>query len=181
MAWIKMIPEAEAEGELKEMYDQNVEPWGGVDNILKIHSLSPESLKAHISLYKTVMYGKSPIRRPEREMIAVAVSAVNGCHYLLTHHGEGLLRLTKDEAFVDQLKLDYKKADLTTAQRAMLDYSVKLTESPGKMSEDDLAPLREAGFDDRAILDINQIVGYFAFANRLADGLGVELEDFWKA
>ncbi len=81
MAWIKMIPEAEAEGELKEMYDQNVEPWGGVDNILKIHSLSPESLKAHISLYKTVMYGKSPIRRPEREMIAVAVSAVNGCHY----------------------------------------------------------------------------------------------------
>jgi alkylhydroperoxidase family enzyme len=76
-----MIPEAEAEGELKEMYDQNVEPWGGVDNILKIHSLSPESLKAHISLYKTVMYGKSPIRRPEREMIAVAVSAVNGCHY----------------------------------------------------------------------------------------------------
>jgi uncharacterized peroxidase-related enzyme len=82
---------------------------------------------------------------------------------------------------VDQLKLDYKKADLTTAQRAMLDYSVKLTESPGKMSEDDLAPLREAGFDDRAILDINQIVGYFAFANRLADGLGVELEDFWKA
>ncbi len=81
MAWIKMIQEDEAEGELKEMYDQNVEPWGGVDNILKIHSLSPESLKAHISLYKTVMYGKSPIRRPEREMIAVAVSAVNGCHY----------------------------------------------------------------------------------------------------
>ncbi len=63
MAWIKMIQEDEAEGELKEMYDQNVEPWGGVDNILKIHSLSPESLKAHISLYKTVMYGKSPIRR----------------------------------------------------------------------------------------------------------------------
>ena len=76
-----MIPEAEAEGELKEMYDQNVEPWGGVDNILKIHSLSPESLKAHILLYKTVMYGKSPVRRPDREMIAVAVSAVNGCHY----------------------------------------------------------------------------------------------------
>ncbi len=81
MAWIKMIQEDEAEGELKEMYDQNVEPWGGVDNILKIHSLSPESLKAHILLYKTVMYGKSPIRRPEREMIAVVVSAVNGCHY----------------------------------------------------------------------------------------------------
>ena len=81
MAWIKMIPETDTEGELKEMYDQNVETWGGVDNILKIHSLSPESLRGHIALYKAVMYGKSPIPRPEREMIAVVVSAVNVYHY----------------------------------------------------------------------------------------------------
>ena len=81
MAWIKMIRESDAEGELKELYDKNMEPWGGVDNILKIHSLSPESLRGHIALYKAVMYGKSPIPRPEREMIAVVVSAVNGCHY----------------------------------------------------------------------------------------------------
>ena len=81
MAWIKMIRESDAEGELKEMYDKNMEPCGGVDNILKIHSLSPESLRGHIALYKAVMYGKSPIPRPEREMIAVVVSAVNGCHY----------------------------------------------------------------------------------------------------
>lgn len=81
MAWIDVIPEEEAEGELKELYDQNIEPWGGVDNILKIHSLNPGSLKTHIALYKTLMYGKSPIPRPEREMIAIVVSAVNGCHY----------------------------------------------------------------------------------------------------
>ena len=81
MAWIKMIPEEEAEGELKELYDQNMEPWGGVDNIIKIHSLSPESLKVHVALYKAVMYGKSLSPRPDREMIAVVVSAVNKCHY----------------------------------------------------------------------------------------------------
>ena len=81
MAWINIIPEEEAEGELKALYDQNMEPWGGVDNIIKIHSLSPESLKGHVALYKAVMYGKSLIPRPDREMIAVVVSAVNKCHY----------------------------------------------------------------------------------------------------
>ena len=81
MAWIEMISEKEAEGELKQLYDQNMEPWGGVDNIIKIHSLSTESLKGHVALYKAVMYGKSLIPRPDREMIAVVVSAVNKCHY----------------------------------------------------------------------------------------------------
>jgi alkylhydroperoxidase family enzyme len=81
MAWIKTIDETKAEGELKNQNDDLVEPWGGVDNILKIHSLNPKSLAAHVQLYKTVMYGKSPLRRPDREMIAVVVSTVNQCHY----------------------------------------------------------------------------------------------------
>jgi alkylhydroperoxidase family enzyme len=81
MAWIEMIPEEEAEGKLKEAYDKLIEPWGGVDNIIKIHSLNLRSLWAHFELYKTVMYGRSPLRRPKREMIGVVVSAINGCHY----------------------------------------------------------------------------------------------------
>ncbi len=88
--------------------------------------------------------------------------------------------MTKDETLVNQLKTDYTNADLTLSQRAMLDYAVKLTESPTLMEAVDLKPLREAGFDDKAILDINQIVAYFAYVNRVADGLGVEMEDFWK-
>ncbi len=88
--------------------------------------------------------------------------------------------MTKDETLVNQLKTDYTNADLTLSQRAMLDYAVKLTESPTLMEAADLKPLREAGFDDKAILDINQIVAYFAYVNRVADGLGVEMEDFWK-
>jgi len=95
------------------------------------------------------------------------------------HHGAGLLRLTRNPALVEHLKTDYTRADLTPAQRAMLDYAVKLTLTPWEMVEQDVISLRKHGFSDRAILDINQIVGYFAFVNRLADGLGVQLEDFW--
>ena len=81
MAWIEMIHEDDAEGALKEAYDQLIEPWGGVDNIMKIHSLNVRSLWAHFELYKTMMYGRSALRRAQREMIAVIVSAINKCHY----------------------------------------------------------------------------------------------------
>ena len=81
---------------------------------------------------------------------------------------------------MEQLKKNYKKADISSAQRAMLDYAAKLTKTPGKMTEEDLAPLRKLGYDDRAILDINQITSYYAYVNRVADGLGVVLEDFWN-
>ncbi len=81
MAWIRVIGEDEARGDLQAQYEELIEPWGGVDNILKIHSLNPESLRAHVVLYKTLMYGKSPIRRPQREMIAVVASAANRCRY----------------------------------------------------------------------------------------------------
>ena len=81
MAWIAEIDEREAEGLLKDQYSKLKEPWGGIDNILKTHSLNPESLAAHVQLYKTVMLGKSPIRRIDREMIALVVSSINQCHY----------------------------------------------------------------------------------------------------
>ena len=81
MAWIKTIAENEAQGELKTLYDKLVEPWGGVDNIMKIHSLNPASLTGHFELYKTLMRGRSDLTRVQREMIAVIVSTLNRCHY----------------------------------------------------------------------------------------------------
>lgn len=81
MAWIRMIKEGEAEGELAALYDRTKESWGGVDNILKIHSLNPGSLRGHFELYKTLMRGSSDLSLIQREMIAVVVSAVNHCHY----------------------------------------------------------------------------------------------------
>jgi len=86
----------------------------------------------------------------------------------------------KDEALVRQLQTDYRTADLAPADRAMLDYTAKLSRTPAEVVQSDVDRLREAGFDDAAILDICQVAAYYAFVNRLADGLGVELEDFWK-
>jgi len=80
---------------------------------------------------------------------------------------------------VRQLQADYRTADLSPADRAMLDYASKLTRTPADVSQSDVDRLREVGFDDAAILDICQIAAYYAFVNRLAEGLGVELEDFW--
>ena len=81
MAWIKMIREDEAAGALKHEYANAMEPWGGVDNIMKIHSLNVATLKAHMLLYVTVMRGESDLSRAQREMIAVVVSTANHCHY----------------------------------------------------------------------------------------------------
>lgn len=97
----------------------------------------------------------------------------------MTHHGESLRRLTKDDTLVAQLKEDYTQAPLNSVDRTMLDYAAKLTCTPSNVAEKDMGVLREAGFDDRAILDIAQITAYFAFVTRMADGLGVRLEGYW--
>ena len=87
--------------------------------------------------------------------------------------------MVRNDALVEAIKTDYRQADLSLADRAMLDYAHKLTLSPWDMVEEDVQKLRDHGFSDQAILDINQITGYYAYVNRLADGLGVPLEDFW--
>jgi len=81
---------------------------------------------------------------------------------------------------VRQLRVDFHQADLSPADRAMCEYVEKLTLKPWEMVEADVIALRVVGFSDSAILDINQVTGYYAYVNRLADGLGVELEEFWK-
>lgn len=81
MAWIKMIAEEEASGRLAELYEKYQEPSGGVDNILKIHSLNVKSMQTHYDLYAHLMRGRSDLSRIQREMIAVVVSAVNHCRY----------------------------------------------------------------------------------------------------
>lgn len=81
---------------------------------------------------------------------------------------------------MEALVEDHREAPVTSAERAMLDYAVKLTRTPWAMREEDVETLRQAGLDDTAILDVCQITGYYNFVNRLADGLGVELEGYWE-
>jgi uncharacterized peroxidase-related enzyme len=99
----------------------------------------------------------------------------------MTHHGAGLRKLGADDELVRQLKKDFRRADLSTADRAMLEYAEKLALAPGDCIREDVETLRAAGFGDAEILDIVQVVGYYAYVNRMANGLGVELEDYWDA
>jgi uncharacterized peroxidase-related enzyme len=187
MAWIPWVDESDAEGELAEYYAE-----GGVgsrvDNILKIHSLNPLSLKHHLDMYEHLMRGPSGLSLIEREMIAVVVSRANDCFYWIRHHGAGLRRLLKDADRARAIGKDYREVDLSPRERAMLDYAVKLTRDPGSMSPDDVATLKGAGLTatlkgagltDSEVLDICQVTSYFNYVNRLADGLGVELEACW--
>ena len=88
--------------------------------------------------------------------------------------------MTHKPDLVDALQKDYTTAELKPRHRAMLDYASKLTLTPGAMTDADLGPLRAAGLDDRDILDLNQVTSYFAYANRVADGLGVAVDEYAK-
>lgn len=81
MAWIRTVDEEDVDGPLEALYRRIAGRTGSVDNILKIHGLSPPSLRAHLDLYRTLMFGDSPLSRRQRESIAVVVSAANDCHY----------------------------------------------------------------------------------------------------
>lgn len=96
----------------------------------------------------------------------------------MTHHRRGLRRLLRDDDLAKRLEADYQTAGLSEKRVAMLDYSVKLTISPGEVTEDDVRKLTAAGFSDIDILHIVEVVAYYAYANRLADGLGLPLEDW---
>ena len=176
MAWIQIIDEADATGDLKTVYDDITQRRGKMSNIMRVHSLHPAAMQAHMDLYLKIMFSRSALRRADRELTATVVSATNGCPYCVNHHAEALHFYWKDEARVAQAKQDYRALDLPEKTRAMLDYAVKLTETPASVTEADVAALRRAGLPDAAILDVNLITSYFNFVNRIAEGLGVAFD-----
>ncbi|NBB73764.1 MAG: peroxidase-related enzyme [Bacteroidetes bacterium] len=173
MAWIETIDDADATGDLRALYDEIAETRGKLSNILAVHSLNPPALRAHLKLYDQLLFGRSNLRRAEREALATVVSAANDCDYCVRHHAEALHAYWKDDARVEQLIEDHRALDLPARMHAMLDYGAKLTQAPATVAEDDVQVLREAGFSDRDVLDINLITSYFNFVNRIAEGLGV--------
>jgi uncharacterized peroxidase-related enzyme len=96
----------------------------------------------------------------------------------MSAHGEALRSETHDDPFVESIKRDYSKVDLPAAERAMLDYAVKLTVAPSTASGDDVKALRSHGFDDRDILDIVYVICLYNFNDRMADAMGITGHDF---
>lgn len=180
MAWIKTIPPETADSRLDRLYRDAAAPGGQVDRIMQIHSLVPATLRGHMALYRAAMHPASgSLSGREREIIGVCVSLENGCGYCIEHHTAGLARHVnagEADALFAVLENGSDTHPLTDRERAMVGYARKLTRTPARMKEDDLQPLRDAGLNDTEILELNQVVAYFAYANRAVLGLGVEIE-----
>lgn len=183
MAFIKVVPPEQATGRLEKIYKQVRSPEGQVDNVLQIHSLRPHTLTGHMAIYKAVLHHTAN-RVPEwyLEAIGVLVSRLNGCTYCATHHAMGMQRLLKVEsmdyaAYFSALKQTSPAEPFTKREQLGLAYARKLTREPGQIQSEEIAALRDAGFDDGEILEINQVTAYFAYANRTVTGLGVNMDN----
>lgn len=158
------------DGDLQKYFAKCEEKLGLVPNVLAAYSFAPEKLRAFMGMYNDLMLGESGLTKLEREMIAVAVSAVNRCFYCLTAHGATVRQLSNNPVLGEMLVMNYRVADLEPRQRAMLDYAVKLTERPHEIVEADREGLRAVGFNDRDIWDITAVAAFFNMSNRMASG-----------
>ena len=144
------------------------EKLGFVPNVLRAYAFDNAKLRAFILMADDLMLGDSGLSKAEREMIAVAVSAANHCHYCLTSHGAALRQRASDPELGELIAQNYRAAALEPRHEAMLDFCVKLTEAPDKMHEADREVLRRAGFSDREIWDIVAVASFYNMTNRMA-------------
>jgi uncharacterized peroxidase-related enzyme len=179
MTWIATISYADAAGRLKQLYDRVKGPENNVDNIMMAHSLRPHTMDGHMALYKNVLHHSSnTLPKWFLETLGVLVSNINDCRYCVEHHFAGLKRLLQDDARASAIRAALQDGEFSRVfdarEQAALYYAAKLTKEAASVEIADIDALRKAGFDDGQILEINQVVAYFAYANRTVLGLGVD-------
>ena len=177
-AWIRMLSDEEAGGDLREALDLARTPHGTVDNVMRVHSLRPSTLRGHVVLYRAALHDDSnTIPAWLQECIASYVSILNDCPYSLANHWANARHLVGDAARADRIEAALAARRPQDAfegrELALMRYAEKLTLRPGAMKQPDVEALFEAGLDDGEILEANQIIGYFNYVNRCLNGLGV--------
>ena len=182
MSWIKTIGYEEATGKLKRLYDKIVGPNNALDNVMSIHSLRPHTLEGHMSLYKsTIHHSSNAFPKWYLELLGTYVSRLNQCEYCVTHHSVGIKRNLNDNAKFELLSTALDRDSLETVlegkMKAGVGYAKMLTQNHTAIDEMYTDGLRAAGMDDGEILEINQVVCYFNYVNRMVVSLGVKLED----
>jgi uncharacterized peroxidase-related enzyme len=161
-------PRAALEPDMQAYFDKCVEKLGFVPNVLEAYAFDNAKLRAFILMADELMLGESGLSKLEREMIAVAVSSVNHCHYCLTAHGAAVRQRGKDPELGELIAQNYRAADLPPRQKAMLAFAVRLTEAPARIDEEDRLKLRRVGFSDRDIWDIAAVAAFYNMSNRIA-------------
>jgi len=181
MSWIKIIEYAESKGTLRKLYNRVKGANNYIDNILKVHSLRPHTLKGHMAIYKNVLHHKdNTIPKWFLEVLGTYVSHLNGCEYCFEHHFAGMARWVNDSEKSEKIRSvlvnDAPEQFFVDKELALIRYAKKLTLEPQNMNVNDAQNLKNLGYIDDEILEANQVISYFAYANRTVLGLGVTTE-----
>ncbi|HVC12946.1 MAG TPA: peroxidase-related enzyme [Burkholderiales bacterium] len=145
------------------------EKSGFVPNVFLALAHRPEEFRAFFAYHDALMEKEGGLSKAEREMIVVATSGANSCQYCVVAHGAILRVRARDPLVADQVAINYRKADITPRQRAMLDFAIKVALEAQAIGEADFARLREHGFSEEDAWDIGAIAAFFALSNRMAN------------
>jgi uncharacterized peroxidase-related enzyme len=153
------------------------EKSGFVPNVFLALARRPEEFRAFFAYHDALMDKPGGVTKAEREMIVVATSGANHCQYCVVAHGAILRVRAKSPLLADQVAINYRKADITPRQRAMLDFAMKVALASHEIQDADFDALRQAGFADEDIWDIAAIAAFFALSNRMANFSGMRPND----
>lgn len=162
-------------------FDVCQEKLGMVPNVLQAYAFDINKLNAFTALYNELMLAESGVTKLERELIAVVVSSINKCFYCLTAHGQAVRELSGDPMLGEMMVMNWRVADLSARQRAMLNFAEKVTKSSAEIAEYDREALRDVGFSDRDIWDITNVIGFFNMTNRVASATDMRPNDEYHA
>ena len=178
MSWITPVAPAKAGPQLAPIYERIASQSlsGRVSNLWQTWGADPTGLASLHAHYRALMADPAPLTPEQVEMIAVVVSATNGCGYCVAHHAPRLALLTNG-ALAHAVALDYRGANLAARDRVLLDAAVALTCEPAERTQADIERLREYGFGDAQILKAIEVASLYNLVNRVVSSLGVPLED----
>ena len=164
-------------GDIRDRLLAVQEKSGFVPNVFLVLAHRPEEFRAFFAFHDALMEKESGLTKAEREMIVVATSNANQCQYCVVAHGAILRIRAKNPLIADQVAVNYRKADITPRQKAMLDFAMKVSREAGGIEEADFATLREHGFSDEDAWDIGAVAAFFALSNRMANLTGMRPND----
>jgi uncharacterized peroxidase-related enzyme len=153
------------------------EKSGFVPNVFLTLAYRPDEFRAFFAYHDALMDKDGGLTKAEREMIVVATSSANQCHYCVVAHGAILRIRAKNPQIADQIAVNFRKADITPPQKAMLDFAMKVSRAAEEISEQDFADIARHGFSDDDIWDIAAIAAFFALSNRMANVTGMRPND----
>lgn len=178
MTFIKTIPKEEAQSPLKELYQEIEDTFGmkKIPNGLMAASIDPEITRGVWQLVKSILLRDSSIDMALKETIALVVSKNNSCSYCVGAHNMMLKAIGFDSKKIEELNKDYQSSSLSEKEKAVLDFSLKVTNESYKITEKDHENLKKHGMTEQQILEVISVASLFNFINRFVDALGTDLE-----